>query len=136
MPLYSYSLQKPVSWVARIEKAWDFKYCLKMCLDLKNTEQIFEGNEARFFISKLISSILLKMDFCKDAKRTRMDYLFPIGNKKKSMLISALRGRCPYFWESFLISWCLQRGICRLFIVIFVARFSVIIIIVIVSSNV
>ena len=53
-----------------------------MCLDLKNTEQIFEGNEARFFISKLISSILLKMDFCKDVKRTRMDYLFPIGNKK------------------------------------------------------
>ena len=68
-----------------------------MGLDLKNTEQIFEGNEARFFISKLISSILLKMDFCKDVKRTRMGYLFPIGNKKKSMFISALRGRCPYF---------------------------------------
>ena len=34
-----------------------------MRLDLKNTGQIFEGNEARFFISKLVSFILLKMDF-------------------------------------------------------------------------
>ena len=36
-----------------------------MRLDLKNTGQIFEGNEARFFISKLVSFILLKMDFIK-----------------------------------------------------------------------
>ena len=34
-----------------------------MRVDLKNTEQIFEGNEARFFISKLVSFILLKIDF-------------------------------------------------------------------------
>ena len=61
-------IYKPVSWVARIEKAWDFKYCLKMRLDLKNTGQIFRGNETRFFISKLVSFILLKMDFCKDWK--------------------------------------------------------------------
>ena len=53
-----------------------------MLVDLKNTGQIFEGNEARFFISKLVSFILLKRDFCKDAKRTHMDYLFLIGNEK------------------------------------------------------
>ena len=53
-----------------------------MCLDLKNTGQIFEGNETRFFISKLVSFVWLKMDFCKDVKRTHMDYLFPIGNEK------------------------------------------------------
>ena len=34
-----------------------------MRVDLKNTEQIFEGNEARFFISKLVSFILLKIDY-------------------------------------------------------------------------
>ena len=44
-----------------------------MRLDLKNTGQIFEGNEARFFISNLVSFILLKMDFCKDVVRTHMD---------------------------------------------------------------
>ena len=33
-----------------------------MCLDIENTGQMFEGNEARFFISKLVSFILLKMD--------------------------------------------------------------------------
>ena len=44
-----------------------------MLLDLKNTGQIFEGNEARFFISKLASFILLKIDFCKDVKRTHMN---------------------------------------------------------------
>ena len=44
-----------------------------MCLDIENTGQMFEGNEARFFISKLVSFILLKMDFCKDVVRTHMD---------------------------------------------------------------
>ena len=34
-----------------------------MSLDLENTGQIFEGNEARFFISKLVSYILLKIEF-------------------------------------------------------------------------
>ena len=34
-----------------------------MLLDLKNTGQIFEGNEARFFISKLVNFIVLKIDF-------------------------------------------------------------------------
>ena len=34
-----------------------------MRLDLKNTGQIFEENEVRFFISKLVSFILLHMDF-------------------------------------------------------------------------
>ena len=53
-----------------------------MRLDLRNTGQIFEGNEARFFINKLLSFILLKKDFCKDVKRTHMDYLFLIGNEK------------------------------------------------------
>ena len=53
-----------------------------MRLDLKNTGQIFEENEERFFISKLVSFILLKMDFCKDVVRTHMAYLFPTGNEK------------------------------------------------------
>ena len=53
-----------------------------MRLNLKNAQQIFEGNEARFFINKLVSFILLKMDFCKNAKRTHMDYLFLTGNEK------------------------------------------------------
>ena len=34
-----------------------------MRLDLKNTGQIFEENEVRFFINKLVSFILLHMDF-------------------------------------------------------------------------
>ena len=53
-----------------------------MRLDLKNTGQIFEGTEARFFINKLVSFTLLKMDICKDVVRTYMDYLFPIRNEK------------------------------------------------------
>ena len=53
-----------------------------MGLDLKNTGQIFEENKARFFISKLVSFILLKMDFCKDVVRMHVDYLFPTGNEK------------------------------------------------------
>ena len=44
-----------------------------MRVDLKNTEQIFEGNEARFFISKLVSFILLKIDFWQDVVRTHKD---------------------------------------------------------------
>ena len=68
-----------------------------MRLDLKNTGQIFEGNEAGFFISKLVSFILLKIGFCKDVVRTHMDYLFSSGSEKKCILISALQGRCPYF---------------------------------------
>ena len=35
----------------------------EMHLDLKNTGQIFQGNEARFFNSIVVSFILLKMDF-------------------------------------------------------------------------
>ena len=53
-----------------------------MRLNLKNVQQIFEGNEARFFIKKLVSFILLKKDFCKNAKRMHMDYLFITGNEK------------------------------------------------------
>ena len=53
-----------------------------MRLDLKNTGQIFEGSKARFFIRKLVSSILLKMNFCKNVVCTHMDYLFRIGNEK------------------------------------------------------
>ena len=53
-----------------------------MRLDLKNTGQIFEGTEARFFINKLVSFTLLRMDICKDVVRTCMDYLFPIRNEK------------------------------------------------------
>ena len=34
-----------------------------MRADLKNTGQIFERNETRFFISKLVSFILPNMDF-------------------------------------------------------------------------
>ena len=60
--------------------------CLKMRLDFKNTGQIFEGNQARFFISKLASFILLKIEFCKKVVRTHMDYLFPIGNEKNVFL--------------------------------------------------
>ena len=41
-----------------------------MRLDLKNTGQIFEGTEARFFINKLVSFTLLKMDVCKDVVST------------------------------------------------------------------
>ena len=43
------------------------------------------------------------MDFCKDVVRTHMEYLFPIEDEK-NILISVLQGRCPYFWEPFLIS--------------------------------
>ena len=53
-----------------------------MRVDLKNTGETFEGNEARFFISKLVSFILLKMDFSKDVKCTHINYLFPIGIEK------------------------------------------------------
>ena len=38
-----------------------------MRVDLKNTEQIFEGNEARF---KLVSFILLKIDYFRIFART------------------------------------------------------------------
>ena len=59
-----------------------------MRLDLKNTGQIFEQNEARFFSSKLVSSILLKMDFCKAVLGTHMAYLFSIGNEKENVFSS------------------------------------------------
>ena len=66
-----------------------------MRLDLKNTGQIFEGNETCFFINKLVSFILLKIDFCKDVVLSHMDYLLPIGNEKNVFL--SQQGRCPHF---------------------------------------
>ena len=81
-----------------------------MRLDLKKSEQIFEGNEGRFFSRKLVSFILLKMDFFR------------------------IFGRTLSIFPNFIVP--TEEGICRLFIVISIARFSVIIIIVLVSSNV
>ena len=71
-----------------------------MLLDLKNTGQIFEGNEARFFISKLVSFILLKMDFCKDVVRTHMDYLFSTGSEKKNVFSSQHCKDVAHIFES------------------------------------
>ena len=81
-----------------------------MRLDLKKSEQIFEGNEGRFFSRKLVSFILLKMDFFR------------------------IFGRTLSIFPNFIVP--TEEGICRLFIVISIARFSVIMIIVLVSSNV
>ena len=44
-----------------------------MCVDLRNTGQIFEGNEACFFISKLVSFILSE-------KTSQKKSLFPHNN--------------------------------------------------------
>ena len=46
-----------------------------MRLDLKKTGQIFVGYEARFFISKPASLILLKMDFFTIFARTLLMFL-------------------------------------------------------------
>ena len=78
----------------------EIEYCPKMRLDRKNTGQIFEENELRFFISKLVSSILLKMDFCKDAARTHMDYLFSI-EKEKNFSHHSIASTLPIFLRVF-----------------------------------
>ena len=51
-----------------------------MRADLKNTGQIFERNEARFFISKLVSFILPNMDIFTIFARTLPIFLEVFSN--------------------------------------------------------